>query len=310
MTEVVATVSAWCDVPRFAAGLVSLMTEVGELKRVRSAGRSGSVAERLFSDGWARLLAGAPVTEAMRGHVSASLSSVRLGDLDAQVLRDLDVADGDIELVLQRAFDAVAGAVDPALVSMLAGPRRQPPSVRLPDFVNRLAGQSRAGVTCPGKPRLVFEPSESHAEHCAIVAIYGALLSPMFGADPSVVWLASLAHHLHNAFIPDAGYTGEMLLGAHLSSMMDRATARCLAQLPRAVAACVADAMRILPDASSAEGRAFHAADTLDRVWQIDQHLRAGRIGLDVVLGEMALVHDGPVKPFQDAVLRAAGLQA
>ena len=286
--------------------LLTLMREVGELKRVRSAGRVGSVAERLFVDGWSRLLAGIPVAEAMRGHVGGSLSTVRLGDVDASVLRDLDVGEADIEHVLREAFDDVAGALDGHLRSLLAGPRRQPPAVALPDFVRRLVAQPRAGVTCPGRPRIVFEPAENHAEHCAVVAIYGVLLSPHFGADPASVWLASMAHHLHNALLPDAGFTGETLLGPHLAFVVERARARCLAQLPRVVAARVEAVLTILPDADSAEGRAFHAADTLDRVWQVEQHLRAGRIGLEHVLNDMALVHDGPVKPFQDAVLRSA----
>jgi len=122
------------------------------------------------------------------------------------------------------------------------------------------------------------------------------------------VWLAGMAHHLHNAFMPDSGFTGEMLLGAHLEPAMQRTTTRALRELPSALAARVEDARRILPDAGTPEGRAFHAADTLDRVWQIDQHLRAGRTTLHHVLHDMALVHDGPVKIFQDDVLLAAGL--
>ena len=36
---------------------------------------------------------------------------------------------------------------------------------------------------------------------------------------------------------------------------------------------------------------------------QIAQHLRAASTTMADVLGDMALVHDGPVKPFHDAVL-------
>ena len=226
------------------------------------------------------------------------------------VLRELGVDDVAIGAILGRAFGEVAKALDQGLVALLAsaGPRWSvvPTGVVLPDFVRQLAAQPRAGATCPGRPRLVFEPAENHAEHCAIVAVYGVLLSPVFRADPATVWLASMSHHLHNALLPDSGFAGEMLLGAHLAAVVECATLRCLAQLPRSVAGQVEAACRILPDASSAEGRAFHAADTLDRVWQIDQHLRAGRIGLDEVLDDLALVHDSPVKGFQDAVLRSA----
>ncbi len=69
-------------------------------------------------------------------------------------------------------------------------------------------------------------------------------------------------------------------------------------------------ARRILPDADSPEGCAFHAADTLDRVLQVEHHLRAAGTTMAFALEEMELVHAGPVKPFQDAVLSRMGLAA
>ena len=294
----------------FPAPLLSLLRELGELKRVRSAARPGTIAERLFADGWSRLLAGALPEDAMRGNVAAALTATRLGDIDAATLRTLDVAEDTIAPILARALAEITAVIDPALAARLSGPHLDPPAVPLPDFVARLARQPRAGVTCPGQPRLLFEPPENHAEHCAAVALYGVLLAPVFDADPATVWLAGLAHHLHNADLPDSGYTGEMLLEPHLGDVMARATARALAQLPAAIAVPVENARRILPNADTAEGRAFHAADALDRVWQIDQHLRAGRTTLHTVLTDMALVHEGPVKTFQDQVLHAAGLPA
>ena len=41
---------------------------------------------------------------------------------------------------------------------------------------------------------------------------------------------------------------------------------------------------------------------------QIEQYLRAASTSMDFVLGDMALVHEGPVKRFQDAVLAEMGL--
>ncbi len=283
------------------------MREIGELKRVRSAGRDGSFAERLFSNGWSRLSAGVPVADALGGSVRDALCGTRLGDIDPAAMRDLGIVEQGVDQIRERALRDAAVAIDPSLATIIGCPQSTSRAA-LPEFVSLLARQPRAGVTCPGRPRLIFEPAENHAEHCVIVAVYGVLLSPLFGADPATVWLASMAHHFHNAFLPDSGFTGEVMLGAALETVMRRATERCLSQLPPALSARVENALAILPDASTSEGRAFHAADTLDRVWQIDQHLRAGRIGLDVVLGEMALVHDGPAKPFQDGVLRAAGL--
>ena len=67
-------------------------------------------------------------------------------------------------------------------------------------------------------------------------------------------------------------------------------------------------ARSILPDAATPEGRAFHAADVLDRVLQVEQYRRAADLTRERFLGEMELVHAGPVKAFHDGVLRQAGL--
>jgi hypothetical protein len=66
-------------------------------------------------------------------------------------------------------------------------------------------------------------------------------------------------------------------------------------------------ALRVIPDAGTPEGRAFHAADTLDRVLQVEHHLRAAGTTMDFVLQQMELVHAGPTKTFQDAVLARFG---
>ena len=179
-----------------------------------------------------------------------------------------------------------------------------------PPFVGRLAAQPRAGATCPGKGRLMLEPPESHADHCAIVAIYGVLLAPAWDAKPETVFVAALAHHLHNAALPDAGFTGEELLGDWLQPAMRRATQIALDELPVEVRRRVEAARLILPDAETPDGRVFHAADTLDRVLQVEHHLRAGSTTMGFVLDEMQLVHAGRVKPFQDAMLVRMGIAA
>ena len=46
----------------------------------------------------------------------------------------------------------------------------------------------------------------------------------------------------------------------------------------------------------------------LDRVLEIEQHLRVGRTIMHDVLVTYELVHAGPVKGFHDRVLSAAGL--
>ncbi|MCQ8240163.1 hypothetical protein [Rhizosaccharibacter radicis] len=286
----------------FSQPLLESLRELGELKRVRSAGRPGSVAERLFLSGWSILVGGASTSDAAATSVASALAAARLGDLDLPTLAELGIERTDALGILEQAAHSMPG------IAAGSFPEPDLPPGAIPAFARLLAEQPRAGVTCPGRPRLMLEPPENHAEHCLTVAVYGALLAPGFGADPATVWLAGMAHHLHNAFMPDAGFTGEMLLGRHLEPAMRRTTDRALRELPSALAARVEEARLLLPDAETPGGRAFHAADTLDRVWQIDQHLRAGRTSLRFVLDDMALVHDGPVKPFQDDVLRAAGL--
>ena len=132
-----------------------------------------------------------------------------------------------------------------------------------------------------------------------MVAVYAVMLAPVYGADEGTVFLASLAHHLHNALLPDSGFTGEMLLGPALEPAFAEATRQALDELDAPLRAAVEEARRGLPDAETPEGRAFHAADTLDRVLQIEQYLRAASTSMHFVLGDMALVHDGPVKRFQ-----------
>ena len=189
-----------------------------------------------------------------------------------------------------------------ALVGAIAVPPPPSPGA-LPRFVHQLEAQPRAGVTCPGRPRILLEPAENHAEHCLVVAVYGVILAPRYGADPAVVFLASLAHHLHNAGMPDAGFTGEMLLNHHLDTVMRHFVNDALAALDPPLRRLTVQARAVLADADTPEGRAFHAADVIDRVLEIGQHLRAASLTMDTVLGEMALVHDGPVKGFHDRVL-------
>lgn len=289
-----------------------LFVELNDLKRVTAAGRPGSIATRLFGEAWDALVAGAPPAAVARQTAGRALAAARLADIDHSVLREAGLSRPAIAAILHAAIDAVGGALpDPLRQAMKSGvdPLDETPDAPLlPAFVKALAGQPRAGMTCPGKPRILLEPPENHADHCLVVAVYGVVLAPVFGADPARVFLAALAHHLHNAGMPDAGFTGEVLLGAHLGAVIAHFTEAGLRQLAPPLRAAVEGARAVLPDASTPEGRAFHAADAIDRVLQISQYGRAGALTAAQMLGEMALVHEGPVKTFQDEVLREAGL--
>jgi 5'-deoxynucleotidase YfbR-like HD superfamily hydrolase len=291
------------------AHLLPLLREVNDLKRVRSAGRPSSIADRLFAAAWSRLAAGEDPARLALATTAGALAATRLGDLDPPLLRRAGIGADEVAAIRQRALAAVAEGLDGGLRARLAAaldaPGRGGPP---PGFVSRLAEQPRAGATCPDRPRIVLEPPESHAEHCLMVAVYGVVLAPAYGADEGTVFLASLAHHLHNALLPDSGFTGEMLLGPALEPAFAEATSQALAELDAPLRGAVEEARRVLPDADSPEGRAFHAADTLDRVLQIEQYGRAASTSMDFVLRDMALVHEGPVKRFQDRVLAEVGL--
>ena len=287
-------------------GLKALFGEIGDLKRIRSAGRDGSIAMRLFRAAWSELAAGAPVPDVARRVTARALAAARLGDLDRALLLEAGLPPAEVNGLLCRAVEEIAVPVPEPLRSALIGAIAVPPPNlpgALPRFVAQLEAQPRAGITCPGRPRIMLEPSENHAEHCLVVAVYGVILAPRFGADPATVFLAALAHHFHNAGMPDSGFTGEMLLGDHLGPVMRHFTEDALGSLEPGLRRRVVEARECLADAETPEGRAFHAADVVDRVTEIAQHLRAASLTMDVVLGDMALVHDGPVKAFHERVL-------
>lgn len=286
--------------------------ELGDLKRIYSASAPGSIAERLFVAGWAALVRGDDPALVMRQVVASALVSARLGDLDLAALMTLGLGDRAAE-VLERAFDAVTGDLAPGLRASLrsALPWGRPAMGETPAFVGKLTRQPRAGVTCPGKPRIMLQPAENHAEHCLMVAVYGVLASAWHGADPVVVFLAGMAHHLHNADMADSGYSGEMLLGDLLDRVIVTARQASLDELARANAALAETIRAVLaPIAGDAtpEARAFHVGDVLDRVLEIEQHGRAAHLTMTTVLDDYGLVHDGPVKAFHDRILRDAGL--
>ena len=293
------------------ANLKGLFGELGDLKRVRSAGRDGSIASRLFRSAWGDLAAGRDPRAVALAVTAAALAAARLGDIDGELLAAVGLPAEDAAPILQNAIEDVAGGLDGSLRAELAfavGRERVPSSASPPAFVEALERQPRAGVTCPGQPRVLLQPPENHAEHCLAVAIYGVLLSPVYGADIATVFLAGLSHHFHNAGLPDSGFSGEMLLGKHLTTVMDHFTDAALSHLAPPLRDEVLRARRILSDAGTPEGRAFHAADVIDRVLEIGQHLRAASLTMEQVLCDMALGHEGPVKPFHDRVLREMAL--
>ena len=291
--------------------LLPLLREIGDLKRVTSAGRRGSIAERAFRRAWTGLVDGSAAEAVALATCAGCLAATRLGDLDRESLGRLGLSLEEVAGLERAALAELRPLLGAGLAARLADACHGRPAFDgtggAPPFAAALAGQPRAGATCPGRGRIVLLPAENHAEHCLVVAVYAVLLAEP-GCDLGRVFLAALAHHLHNAAMPDSGFTGETLLGPHLEPVMRRAAAAALRELPPALAAETERARLILPDADTPEGRAFHAADVLDRVLEIEQHVRRGQVTMDEVLGPMALVHDGPVKPYHESVLAEMGL--
>lgn len=291
------------------AAFTPLAAELGDLKRIRDASSPDSLASRLFRDSWAALLAGQNVDQVAMIATADALAATRLGGVNAGVLTMAGLTPEQARSVLGNAFDEVAGPVDRRLAPLLRGVLGQVMRAgTAPDFAEALIRQPRAGATCPGKPRIVLEPPEGHGDHCLVVAVLGCVLAPRFGADPATVFLAGLAHHLHNAVLPDSGFAGEVLLGDHLVPILERLFARELATLPETLRFRTEQALATIPDASTADGRAFHAADVIDRVLQMRHYHQVSAFTVDQALDDMDLVHAGPVQAFHMLVLRDAGL--
>ena len=289
--------------------LTGLLGEVGDLKRLRVAGRAGTLAAQAYRRAWAGLAGGEEPGKVARREVAAAVAAARLGGIDRATLVRCGLPDDEARSVLEAGFDAVADPIPGGLRRELRRALADPaPAVGAPpSFVDNLEAQPRAGATQPGHGRLVLEPPESHADHCMTVATYAVLLAPAYGADVAVPFLVGMAHHLHNAVFPDSGFAGDVLLGERVEGIHRRLQAEALAELPGALRSVVAEAVGLVHRADTPEARAFQAADVLDRVLQMRQYARVAAFELRQAL-EMDLVHEGPVQAFQLDVVAAAGL--
>ena len=291
------------------AGFVPLATELCDLKRIRDASSPDSLASRMFRASWAALAAGQVATEVAMASTASALAAARLGGIDLSVLAVAGLSRDEGLGALGRSFEEVSQPVSDGLAAQLwdalGGALANGVA---PAFAEALIRQPRAGATCPGKPRIVLEPPEGHGDHCFVVAALGCALAPQFGADPVAVFVAGMAHHLHNAVLPDSGFAGEILLGNHLVPLIARLFERELATLPVPVADTVRAALVFISDASTPEGRAFHAADVIDRVLQMRHFDQVAQFTTAQALDDMDLVHAGPTQAFHQAVLQEAGL--
>jgi hypothetical protein len=293
------------------AGLRPLLSELLDLKRVRTPDHPQGLSAHGFRRAWAALAAGvAPGRVALR-ETALALAAVRLGGMDLEVLQRAGMSCEEATDVLRRGVEAASGSLEPHLRERLIAAVAEPLGTERsapPAFVERLVRQPRAGATSPHGPRILMEPLESHADHCYAVALSAVLVSPLLEAEPAMPFLAGMSHHLFNADLPDAGFAGEVLLGEQMAPLMKRLTERILGGLDAGLAAQVRTAHGLLAHSGTPEARAFHAGDALDRVLEMDYHARVAGFTLGQALEDLELVHEGPHQAFEQAVVKAAGV--
>lgn len=294
--------------------LLPLFREMNDLKRIRVSGRAGSLAERLFLRAWGRLAAGEDLRAVALQETAGAVAAARLAGIDAAVLHGAGLPEAEIAAVLRRGFDAVAAALDESLRAELRavlGAQEDDDGAGAEDapvFAGLLADQPRAGATRPGHARVVLEPAENHAEHCGVVAVYAVLAAPLYGADPALSFLTGLAHHLHNAYLPDAGDAGDVLLGDHWKPTLGRFRRRAMDELDPDLQALVGEALDAVFRSDTPAGKTFQTADVLDRVLEMEWHARSAAFTLRVALHDMDIVHPGPVQAFQQQLVQGVGL--
>jgi len=293
-------------IPEQVVIYLPLFRELNDLKRLYAANRGGgfSYAAHTFRVAWGAILEGD--LAATNFLASRAWAAARLGWFDEEVATVAGLTAGQLEEILRRSAESFELPEVGLRVDFQAPAR--PLSAENPWWVEALSRQPRAGATCPGKPRLILEPAENHADHCLIVALYAWFLAPHFQANPDECWLAGLCHHFHNALLPDAGFSGEEMLGEHLQAIIERLRGTVLRELPGNVCA---DVTKIFSEIRSDEtplARTFHAADTIDRVLQMQHYERVANFQTRHALQDLHLVHAGPTQKFQIAVLESCGL--
>lgn len=292
-----------------------LLLALNDGKRIRSADAPAhSLSQRAFARAWNDLCAGQSAEAVALRETAAAVAAVELGAIDVGALRQGGLDDRAITEVFESAIDkagaALARSMRQRLIATLPAMLARRDGYYMPPFVRRLQQQPRAGATHPSAGRLVLEPAESHADHCHVVAIAATLIAGQAHIDVAPPFLAALAHHLHNAALPDGGFAAEALLGDRLQPVIERLRDAALSELPPTLAAQVQRACAAMVSADDASSQAFHAADVIDRVVEAAHFEHVARFRLADALGPFGLVHPGPLKPFQDGVLVELGFIA
>ncbi|MBC7798517.1 MAG: HD domain-containing protein [Pyrinomonadaceae bacterium] len=296
--------------PQKIAVLMPLLIELNNLKRIKAANLNETFAAEIFKRAWVDLINGADLRKVALVTTAKSIAAVQLGAIDAEVLRNAGLSQNQTIGILTRSFDSVASAIDEDLRRELRTHLSQnfETNADAPNFVEKLARQPRAGATKKGAPRLVFEQTENHAEHCFSVAIYAVLLASFFQTNIETPFLTALVHHFHNADLPDSGFAGEEMLGEFLPEVFQNLREQVLREIPESMREKARNGFRLTETADSPESKTFHAADVIDRVLQVRHHAEINKFTMRYALEEMELVHEGAIQTFHHEVLRDAGI--
>ncbi len=299
-----------------------LFSELQDLKRLRPAGVRHSLADELFVSAWWEVVAGADWSEVADRTAAVAILYVLFPGVEGRFFTAARLEEDAIREVCTNAFNRTVGerldeeTVErlrkqlPVIVRTWAGTQVQSESEtdKLPDCLERLRQQPRAGATHPDHPRLVLTPPESHADHSLLTAVYATLSAAGYGADPGRAFVCGLAHHLHNAFLPDCGWAGELALEPYLQQTIENCRAAALEEFDPEVSDGLRDVLRHHESIADAEGKAISAGDTLDRVLDVKWRVAAAAVTEAKVLGDLDLVHPGPLKDFQTELLATTGL--
>ena len=312
--------------PREAARLAAmrpLLERLNDLKRIRVAGRDGSLMDQAFTRTWSRVVGGEAWGDIAWNEAARAVAAVRLGGLDIETMQAHGLSGDEAVGVVAAAIDLAVDELGERLASRLKehldspaaghGSRDLPgglPGADLPPFVGVLVAQPRAGATHPTARRMVLEPAESHGDHCMTVAVVATLLSDVFDADSGEAMMVGLAHHLFNTSLPDIGFAGDRVLhGLGLDRRLTQAAFdQALQQLDEPLRGRVRGVLAYTRQTDPPLSRCFHGADALDRVLEMAWHDRAARFRLDQAMTDLNIVHEAPEQAWQRRVLTAAGV--
>ncbi len=291
-----------------------LLRELQDLKRQQPAHLDCSIATRLFRRAWADLIAGEEAGSVARRTTTEAVINILFPGCDEAFFLKSGLRQDEALDVLRQAFFVSMPAANPTFAGELPGlvarfyGSSSVTTGELPTALELLCRQPRAGATRPGFPRLLLVPPEMHSDHCLMTAVYATLLAEPYGADPGAVFVCALAHHLHNAYLPDCGFAGEICLGGHLGHVIATCRKRAASELPTDLRNRVLQDLTYHETISAPEGKAVSAGDVLDRVLDVKWRTRAAAVTDADILDDLDLVHAGPLKDFQVDLLTHAEL--